>query len=289
MSIVLTQAECIGRWWWEWVMLSWRGVALLWWRDAAVVGWAAGGAWWWGDLEARSAWLLRDVLLHEHFCVLVDGLAIVLLLLLLLSVLLCHVLVNIVGLLASERVVDRVKTSLGAWNSGDNWLHLLLKILNLLLVLLILLSVHGVARSNWWSSKVLLLLLLHAVHSVQVHALELLGRGLNIDKLLLKTLLLLGEIHVRSNQLGVQVWIHLLLAMLVDVDLRWSKNLLRKRVHLTVAIVAIALLVLLLTLLLRESRADRGLWSTIAHALVLLVVIVDAGLEPTVLGLSWRS
>lgn len=221
---------------------------------------------------------------------LVDGLAVVLLLLLLLlGVLTRHVLVDVVGLLASERVVDRVKTSLSSWNSGDNWLHLLLKVLNLLLILLVLLSIHGISWSNGWSSKVLLLLLLHAVHSVQVHALELLSRGLNIDELLLKTLLLLGQIHVCSDQLSVQVWIHLLLAMLVDVDLWWSKNLLRKRIHLAVAVVAIALLVLLLTLLLAEGRTDRGLWSTVAHALVLLVVIVDAGLEPTVLGLGWRS
>ena len=271
-------------------MLSWWGVALLWWRNAAVIGRSAGGAWWWRDLEARSSGLLWDVLLHEHLGVLINGLTVVLLLLL--SVLVRHALVDVVGLLASERVVDRVKPSLGAWNSSNNWLHLLLKVLNLLLILLVLLPIHGITRSNWWSSKVLLLLLLlllHAVHSVQVHALELLSCGLNIDELLLKTLLLLGQIHVCSDQLSVQVWIHLLLAMLVNVDLWWSKNLLRKRVHLAVAIVAVALLMLLLPLLLAESRTDRGLWSTVAHALVLLVVIVDAGLESAVLRLSCWS
>ena len=269
-------------------MLSWWGVAPLWWRNAAVDGRSAGGAWWRRNLEARSAGLLWDVLLHEHLGVLINGLTLVLLLLL--RVLDRHALVDVVGLLASERVIDRVKPSLGAWNSSNNWLHLLLKVLNLLLVLLVLLPIHGITRSNWWSSKVLRLLLLHAVHSVQVHALELLSCGLNIDELLLKTLLLLGQIHVCSDQLGVQVWVHLLLAVLVDVNLWWSKNLLRKRVHLAVAvIIAIALLVLSLPLLLAESRTDRGLWSTVAHALVLLVVIVNAGLKSAVLRLSWWS
>lgn len=124
--------------------------------------------------------------------------------------------VHEVALLTSHGVIVRVNARLGAHHGGDDWLHVVLDLL---------LLVH-VLWSDWWSGE----LLLHA--GVQIHALELLSGLLNTDELLLETLLLLCEVHVCGDQLGVQVGVHLFLTMFIDVDLRWRKDLLCNWVHL---------------------------------------------------------
>jgi hypothetical protein len=100
---------------------------------------------------------------------------------------------------------------LSTYHRCDDWLHLVLDLLLLVKVL----------WRDWRRSK----LLLHLVSHSQVHALELLGGSLNIGKLLLEALLLLRKVHVGSYKLSIQVWVHLLLRVLINVNLRWSKDL----------------------------------------------------------------
>jgi hypothetical protein len=74
------------------------------------------------------------------------------------------------------------------------------------------LSIHG--------GELLLLNLL-----VQVEAVKLVGGGLNVQELLLQSLPLLGKEHVGGYQLRIEVWIHVLLAAIVNVDLWRGENL----------------------------------------------------------------
>jgi hypothetical protein len=109
---------------------------------------------------------------------------------------------------------------LSARDWSDDRLHVALDLLLLIQVL----------WGDWWGSK-----LLHLV-ATQVHALELLSGCLNVDELLLQSLLLLCEVHVGSYQLSIQVWVHLFLAVLINKDLRRSKNLLWNGVHLSISV-----------------------------------------------------
>ncbi|KAL2104870.1 hypothetical protein VUR80DRAFT_9427 [Thermomyces stellatus] len=72
----------------------------------------------------------------------------------------------------------------------------------------------------------LLLLLLELNLLTDAKTLELLGRSLDVAQLLLEALLLLSEVRVRCNQLGVNAWIHLLLSLRVELKLGRGKDLL---------------------------------------------------------------
>lgn len=132
-----------------------------------------------------------------------------------------------VGLLSSGRVKIRVDARLSTNDWCDDWLHALLE-------LLLLVRLRSDGRSNE-------LLLSHT----QAHALKLVCSSLNAHELLLETLLLLGEVHVGSDQLSIQVRIHVLLELLIDLNLWWGEDLLWNRVHLTLRIhLAVNLLLL---------------------------------------------
>lgn len=87
-------------------------------------------------------------------------------------------------------------------------------------------------------------LLLSELGVVQVELLELLGSGLDVPKLLLKTLLLLSQVHVGGDELGVEVGVHLL-GLLVEGELGRSQDLINS--------VVLGLHVLLLDTVLGEG------------------------------------
>jgi hypothetical protein len=91
---------------------------------------------------------------------------------------------------------------------------------------------------------------------------------LDIDELLLQTLLLLCKVHVGSYQLSIEVWVHLFLAVLIYEDLGRCKWLLWNRVHLAIVHRVVSLLV----------GVERGLWSTIAF-----IVCIDASCQSSVM------
>ena len=159
-------------------------------------------------MESWCAWLLRWRVVH-------------------LSNLSFHVLVLLravvyeVALLSGHGVVIRVNTRLGTHHWSNDWLHMVLDLL---------LLVH-VLRGDRRRSK----LLLHLVSHSQVHALELLGSSLDIGKLLLEALLLLCKVHVGSYKLSIQIWVHLILRVLINVNLGWSKDLLWHLIHLAIS------------------------------------------------------
>jgi len=230
-------------------MILGRRRALLRRRDAAngaVVRW-------WRDLEARSARLLwRGIVIHVDLSLLA------------LHIGLLGILVNVVGLLPSHWVIDRIEAWLSSRHRSNDWLHILLRLL-----------IHGEAGSDWRGSKLLLHL---TTHIAQIHALELLCGSLNVDELLLQSLLLFCQIHIRSDQLSIQIWIHLFLAMLIDMNLGRGEDLLRQRVHLAVVVAE---------LLGGERGADGSLRSSISRPSILLIVRVDAAVKASVLELSW--
>lgn len=129
-------------------------------------------------------------------------------------------LVHEVTLLAGRRIVVRINSRLGSHHWCDDWLHIVLDLLLLIHIL----------RCDRRRSK----LLLHLVSHPQVQTLELLSSCLDIDELLLQTLLLLCKVHVGSYQLSIEIWVHLLLAVLINEDLGWCKRLLWNGVHLTI-------------------------------------------------------
>jgi len=114
-------------------------------------------------------------------------------------------------------------------------------------------------------TKVLLLLfvdshlLLSKVRVAEVELLKLLRSCLNIPKLLLEALLLLGKVHVGGNKLGVQVGVHLLLSLIVERQLGRSQNLVN-----SVLLVHHVLVLVLLDSILGES----GLGGAVVHGLL---------------------
>ena len=65
----------------------------------------------------------------------------------------------------------------------------------------------------------LLLKLLNAHLTVKMEPIELLSGGGDVDELLLKALLLLSEVQIGGQQLGVEARVHLFLAQtLTDLD-----------------------------------------------------------------------
>lgn len=71
----------------------------------------------------------------------------------------------------------------------------------------------------------LLLSKLGVLGARQIELLELLGCGLDISKLLLKSLLLLGKVQVGGDELSIQVGIHMLLGLLIHGKLGRGQNL----------------------------------------------------------------
>lgn len=173
--------------------------------------------------------------------------------------------------LVGHRVENRVETRL-TLDWLNHWLHTLLDLL--------IVEASAVAHAH----LVVLSLLLLA----QVHVLELLGCSSDIDKLLLKTHLLLGKVLVGAHKLVIQMGIHLrIVDVFSNLNGRWSKDLLWRieLVHLSHTV-----LVLLVLVCVGESRTRGGLGDAL-----LLVLTVHGGIatlvEPTslVLELSWRS
>lgn len=181
--------------------------------------------------------------------------------------LLLRVLVHEIRLLSGDWIVDRVQARLSSHHWSNYWLH----------VVLDLLLVHAHVGSDGRGRE----LLLHVLaHLAQIQTLKLLSSGLNIDELLLKTLLLLCKVHVGGNQLSIQVRVHLILASFVDMNLGRSEDLLRQRIHLTVVVSSLS----------REARSSRRLWTAICGSSILLVVRIHAVLKTgTVLKLGRRS
>lgn len=173
-------------------------------------------------------------------------------------------LIHEVALLSGHRIVVGVDAWLSSHDGSDDWLHAGLD----------LLLVHVL----WSDGRSGELLLLHISHS-QIKTTELLSGCLHVDELLLETLLLICEVQVGGHQLGVQVGVHLLLTVLINMDLWGSEDLLWNRVHLArlVGLVVPKLL----------AGVNTGLWTSV----VLLVVVgVNATAETdVVLELGGRS
>lgn len=236
-------------------MILWRRLRLLRWADASCERWSV-RLWRWRDLESWGTVLLRRRIIGR----LLDNLLLQILVLL-------GTLIHKVGLLARHGIVVRENTWLSSNHRGNDWLHVGLDLLLLVHVL--------------WSDRRSRELLVHLTSHTKVHSLELLSSCLDTHELLLKSLLLLCKVHVGSNQLSVQVWIHSFLAVLINEDLRWSKNLFRDRVHLTV-VVDTHLVVVVSILLAKEIGC---LWSTVC-----LSVCINASTQADVmLLLGWWS
>lgn len=223
-------------------MILGRRLGLLW-RANASGKHRSIRLWGWGDLESWGIRLLRRRVVGglRHLVVHVLGLL--------------RALVDKVALLTSHRIVARVDTWLRTHDWRDDWLHGALDLL---------LLIHVLWRDGWRSE-----LLLHLISHTQIHALELLSRSLDVDKLLLETLLLLSEIHIGSNQLSIQVGVHLFLAVLINVDFRRSENLLRGRIHLAVVHLVVSTLL---------AGKDGRFWPT-----VISLVSINACSKPGIM------
>jgi hypothetical protein len=105
-------------------------------------------------------------------------------------------------------------------------------------------------------------LLLSELRVAEVELLELLGSGLHAPKLLLEALLLLGQVHVGSDKLGVQVRVHVLLSLLINGELRGGQNLIDG-----VLLVHHRVVVVVLGAVLRERRLRAVVDIILAHAI----------------------
>jgi hypothetical protein len=168
--------------------------------------------------------------------------------------------------LGGRRRVDKVLAS------GGVVVNLLL-----LLLLLLLLSLDSHGRLNTQLllhlAELLLLLvdghlLLHELRVVQIQLLELLGSGLDATELLLQALLLGSQVHVGCDKLRVNAWVHLLLGLLINAQLRGGKNLINSVLLAHHELLHVVWLLLLLLLLLERLALPRLL-----HLLVLLMLL----------------
>ncbi len=187
--------------------------------------------------------------------------------LLLKVLILLRTLIHEIGLLTSHGIEVGVYTWLSTNDWSDDWLHAVLHLLRLLLV-------HILRRDGRGRE-----LLLHLACHTQIHALELLSSCLDAHELLLESLLLLRKIHVGSNQLSIQVWIHRFLTVFINQNLRRRENLLWNRIHLTIVVDTHLIISILL---IGEMRC---LGSTVC----LLLCIIDITLSDVVLLLRGRS
>jgi len=181
-------------------VLGWRLVA-LWGRVASVRGACVLGRW--RNLHARHPLLLLlllhlvlnlQLLVHLHLQ----------LLLLLQSILHGHLSIRVIGSELAGGLVQDVDLVRCRVADHDR------------------LSRHG--RLHHASSLIIHAVLLLLARNGET--LELLRGSLDIAELLLKLLLLLGKVQVRVDKLGVHFGVHMLNALVIDLDLRRSKNLL---------------------------------------------------------------
>lgn len=120
------------------------------------------------------------------------------------------------GSCGNECIINVVLTSDGTvvnlltLADGSLYPQLLLQVVELLLLLV---------------KSYLLLGKLGTLGAAEVKLLKLLSGGLNVSKLLLKFLLLLSKVHVCSNELSVEIGIHMLLGLFINGKLRWRKDL----------------------------------------------------------------
>lgn len=114
---------------------------------------------------------------------------------------------------------------------GSLYPQLLLQVVELLLLLV---------------KSYLLLGKLGTLGAAEVELLKLLSGGLNVSKLLLKFLLLLSKVHVCSNELSVEIGIHVLLGLFINGKLRWRKDLIDSVLLATHHVLVNALLVAVL-------------------------------------------
>ena len=182
-------------------------------------------------------------------------------------------LIHEVALLTSHGVVDAINAGLVGHRLDDR----LQPVLQLLIV-----KTHA---GCYWRYRRLDVSLLLAEVVIDVHLLELLSSGSNVDELLLQTHLLLCQVLVGSHELSVQIWIHLRVTLISYNRYRWGcQNLLGEGVHLTIAAHAVAVVGAA-----GKIGASGRLWHATAR-LYILRSSISAALEPKVLlDQGWRS
>lgn len=133
-----------------------------------------------------------------------------------------------VALLTRHGIIVRVEARLSTGHGRDDGLHVRLDRLLLLLLLLLLEHVQ-IQRGHGGRGK--------AHGRVHVQALHLVGGGLDTAQLLLQALLLFGEVDVGSDELGVDLGVHLLLGRIVKTQIRGRENLLGAGKHGSMGVV----------------------------------------------------